>query len=153
MGIAVFLLCVVLALIFGYFGFLRPDPGWHGVNSRNRVGAVMFVILALISLYSIVAERTAPERLGDYIPPYPGATAVHVSATGEGRIWWLLHTDDPPEAVAAFYREEENRPGWTIQVDESVLLTLKRNDLELEIYATRQHADTVISYRLAGRDE
>jgi hypothetical protein len=151
MGLAILLICVVLAGVYGYFGFLRPDPEWPSVNTRNRAAAVFLLVIALVAFWSVVADLTAPGRLAEYLPPYPGARASHVPSTGDDSLWWLLYAEDPPEAVVEFYRKEENRPGWAIRTEESALIILARQDLQMTVFAARRGGETTISYRLGPR--
>jgi hypothetical protein len=125
----------------------------HGANTRNRFASLVLVVLALVLLYNAYQDSRVPGEIGKYITPYPGASGSHLpSSEGDLRIY-MLRTDDPPEDVLAFYRDQKNHAGWTTMEGVSRGLELRRDDMSLLIFPARSGGETMISYFIDRQKE
>lgn len=152
MNLAMALFVLGLALLFGYFGFIRPD-GMAGVNTRNRFASVALTVLALLFLYNAYQNSRVPEEIGKYITPYPGASGSHLPASEGDLQVYRLRTDDPPADVLAFYRDMENHRDWVTMEGVSRGIEFQRDDMSLLILPTRSGGETKIAYFISRRKE
>jgi hypothetical protein len=116
------------------YGYQRRVPGARG--SRIRVFFFIFLVLAIFLAVAVWQERAAPGvlvRRG--LTPYPGFDgAIWVPALpGATSRTWMFTTPDAVSAVAGYYRDQSHRPGWTLEEESSIHLSLRKDTSCLQI--------------------
>ena len=130
--IAVVLLTLVITAVAFYFGFITKTLG------RTRLQGVFFLCVALLGLevFDVYRVIRAPVALSRYVTPYTAVSDwIYVPRLpGQRGRTWLFSSPDPPDAIRAFYREEQHRPGWSVLTERP--LTMERRGLHFVIVVT-----------------
>lgn len=141
---------VTLLAICALSLWLNPRGKYSG---RARLGLSISVVFIGVVLYVTYREATAADDLERYVRAYPHVTSNTFVPDTDGdpqTRTWIFVTPDPPADVVAFYREENNRPGWTLDRRRSdrSSLTLTQEGLILLVAAHRLREETRLIYLL-----
>ena len=148
-GRTVPLLLVALALfcMSSYLGFGKRDR--NPLRHRAQAGAIVFLGLAMLLAYEAWQEQRALRQIRELIEPYDNLRQVSYlpRTSPEQRHHWLVETNDPLEAVVAFYADEKRHDGWE-RVAPPPMMVLRRGDEELSVLMHADEGGAIIYYEL-----
>lgn len=135
------LLCIGLAVVSFYFGFIRKAPREPEIfPGRTKAGFFVSVVLSVIWMWHIWNLTQMAPQLSKYVVPYPGAkyTVTSYARLVDDDASWLATVDAPPHTVISFYLFPKNVPGWTIAEESDGALVYRKEGAELVIFVTEK---------------
>ena len=165
MLIVILILFILLAGYTFYEGFISKEDPFANVPSKLRflipvsktkTKAYFTFSLLMIGfiLYVMFQQAKTPSKLAEYITPYPNikkvvwlpnvtddkvANRITIQKLTTSKNMWWLKTEDSLGAVLNFYLDENNKNGWELKTDPSLLerqafIHLKKEDKCLDIW-------------------
>jgi hypothetical protein len=122
----------------GAFTVEREGEGFRISGEEEEIGAISG---------QFGENARIPDGFPEDVPVYPDARVVGGMVAGEGGML-TLQTDDDPEEVADFYRENLAEEGWSLGPPMDLmgqrLLPIEKGDRSGAVQISRKASDTTI---------
>lgn len=149
--IVIFIIFIVIAVYCYYAGFIKRDPYTYWFAQSGFVFSTFLMIPFLIIILWL--QSTATDRLTKKagIIPHPSIVESVGIAIGIGNNpTWVFKVKASPEEIMAFYRNENNRPGWILVSDNKIvkMLVLKGDKKGMSISTFEDRTSRKVIYTL-----
>ena len=151
--LAVFLLVLALALMFGVAVFTGPDAGLARAHYRLVSGFLFLTCVLLPAIVGVlVLQREALPRLAaEGLEPHPGirnpvGIAVGAARFTRGSPTWVFTFDPSESGGLEFYGSGETRPGWELLEESPGMVILGRNDERMAVSISGGSSRPTIQY-------
>ncbi len=148
--ILLLLLFIGLAALAYYLSFVQPP---RCLSHLSRRAFPVYLLLIAFTIWALSRQATDQSRLEALgLIAHPSLEhSIGVPAGPGIDPTWVFHASTPPRAILEFYRNQENREGWSLRSDNSpLMLVLEKEDRRLTIAATEKPGDAAtVSFLLS----
>lgn len=124
------------AALLYYVFFIRRETDLSGWGTSGLI-AMLFVIAPVI-IMALWSQSGAESRLNELgFEPHPGFVSSVGIATGTGRNpTWVFSTDAEAQAIMDFYRQHQNRDGWSLAAERQSSLTFTKAHERMTVHVS-----------------
>jgi hypothetical protein len=146
--IIILIFCIILAGQGYYSGYYRPTA----ILAWLAQAGFIFMTFLMIPILIIVLwlQSGAQDRLaGTRFIPHPSIEETVGIAAGVGKNpKWAFKTEASEDSIFNFYRDKENRKGWELINDDSIMMIFQEGKKKMVIGVSKGWSPNTLIYSL-----